>query len=415
MIALDRGAYFRHFATVLGGNGAAQAVNLLGYFFLARLYTPHEFGAFGLFVAVSAIPAALASARLEYAMPTAPRESASSVLWLAISASVGVGLLSCAIAALVWRELLQAVLLGACVTLTGGCSSYSAFLLRHDRYRAVSAAVVLRTAAAILAQCALALVSAKAVSLVLGYTFGLAAQALMFTALAIWRVSPDRPRWAGMKAMATRYRRQIAVDVPNALAASVYFNLLTFVLAALYDQKTVGYYTMGNRLAVVPFTLFNDALGQVFFQKAARAKEAKGHLWEELKLGLLTTSVISAAVLFGILLFARPLIVSFLGASWRTAADMLMVLAPMIAVRGAVLTISPIAFILKRPGWLLAYSVIAIALMGVAVVATVVLRLGPLAFLGVASGLWAIEAAVLGGALVYAAHQDRVAQTRAID
>jgi O-antigen/teichoic acid export membrane protein len=408
--SLNRRQYLRHFLIVLSGNGAAQAINLLGYPILAHVYAPHEFGAFGLFVAASAVPGALASARLEYALPTAPLSGASGVMWLAVISSGIMGLLSFCVAAIVWGAGIEAALLGLCVLLTGLCASYSAFLLRHERYRAVSASVVLRTVAAMLAQVGLALVvAANAINLIGGYAFGLVAQTTLFVVLAVRWARPDRPRWSTMRAMALRYRNQISVDVPNAFVASIFFNMFTFVLAALYDQRTVGYYTIGYRLAVVPFTVFNDALGQVFFQKASRAKENRGHSWHELRFGFAIAGMISCSVLIAILLFARPMIVLVLGARWAPAADMLVVLAPMIAIRGAVLSISPTAFILQRTPWLFAYSVVAILLTIVSVGAALIAHLSPTAFLAVASTLLALEAAILGAALVYAARQDRLA------
>jgi O-antigen/teichoic acid export membrane protein len=161
---LGRRQYLRHFLVILGGNGAAQATNLLGYPLLAHLYSPHEFGAFGLFVAASAVPGALASARLEYAMPTAPEDGAPGVLWLALFSSGAMGLLSFFISAFIWPSWAEPILFGLCVFLTGVCAAFSAFLLRHERYRLVSASVVLRTATAILAQASFGFVSASAVS-----------------------------------------------------------------------------------------------------------------------------------------------------------------------------------------------------------------------------------------------------------
>jgi len=403
-----RRQYLRHFLIILSGNGAAQVLNLLGYPLLARLYSPHEFGAFGLFVAASAVPGALASARLEYAMPTAPEDGAPGVLWLGLGSSAAIGLVSFLISSLIWPSPIEPILFGLCVFLTGGCASYSAFLMRHERYRAASTGVAVRTAAAILVQAALGFVGGSAINLMTGYTCGLAAQAVMFTILAVVRLRPSRPRFSTMKAMLIRYRQQVSIDVPNALIASLFFNILTFVLAALYDQRTVGYYAMGYRLAGVPFTVFIDALAQVFFQKAARAKEAKGHLWDELKFGLFTAGLISFGVLIAIWLFARPAIDLVLGPRWRPAADMLMVLAPMIAIRGAVLSISPTVFVLKRTAWLFTYSLVAILLTLVAVAAALLARLGPIPFLAIASALWSVEAAIFGAALVYAARKDRL-------
>ena len=161
---LDRRLYLRHFLIIFGGNGAAQIANLLGYPILARLYSPQEFGTFGLFVAAVTIPGMVACGRFEFAIPTAPRWGAAAVLWLCIAASAIVGLVSMGGAELyslahpaMFKSTLP-LLFGGCVFLTGVCAANSLFLMRHERYRVVSMSVLVRTASAVASQVALAFV-----------------------------------------------------------------------------------------------------------------------------------------------------------------------------------------------------------------------------------------------------------------
>src|SRR6476659_6265715 len=99
---MDRRQYFRQFMIILTGNGAAQAVNLLSYPFLGRLYSPKEFGVFAMFVAGSAIVGA-------------------ALYWHFSGKQEGF-----------WLP----ILFGITVALTGITQTLSMFLMRHDRYRA---------------------------------------------------------------------------------------------------------------------------------------------------------------------------------------------------------------------------------------------------------------------------------------
>lgn len=317
---MDRRLYFKHFMIILSGNSAAQAANLLSYPFLARLYTPHEFGTFAMFVAAAAIPSAVACGRFDLAVTTAPRWGRFGILWLCVAIAAGLGLLSVLGAAIYFQLASIAVsptlpiLLGMSVFLTGVCSAQSMFLMRYDRYRATSSSLLIRTGGAVVVQIALAFVAATALSLIVGFVFGLLAQALMLAAV-IWRqIGPSRPKIRDMRAMFFRFRRQVTVDIPSTLIAAFSLNLLTFLISGLYGTRTVGFYSIGNRLAVVPLQLFNDALGQTFFQKAARGHEARGHFWDEMKFSLVTSGLLSVGVLIAILLLARPFITIYLGA-----------------------------------------------------------------------------------------------------
>jgi len=410
---LGRRQYLRHFLVILGGNGTAQVINLLGYPFLARLYSPQEFGLFGVFVAASAIPGIVACGRFEYAIPTAPKRGASSVLWLCFFVSIAMGIIAGAGAALYW-SLSSAVsgsafpiLLGICVTLTGVCAGNSMFLMRHERYRAVSTSILARTATAILSQVGLAFVARDSLSLIVGFVLGLAVQAAILSWWVWLKLRPERPRGPRIRAMFARYRRQVTVDFPSTLVAAVALNVLTFALAILYDQRTVGFYSMGNRLAAVPLALFNDALAQVFFQKASRAKEQKGHLWDELKFNLITSGILSFGVLFGIVLFARPFIAIFLGAQWLPAADMLIVLSPMLAIRALAMSIGTTVFVLRSAHWLFVHNVATVVIPVLAFAAAWLMHLGPLGFLGIVSATLAIEYALFGLFLAHAARRDR--------
>jgi lipopolysaccharide exporter len=407
---LDRRQYLRHFLIILSGNGAAQVLNLLGYPFLARLYSPHEFGLFGIFVAATSVAGMVACGRFEFAIPTAPKWGVRGVLWLSILISAAIAAISTCGAAIYWWasptvEPAFPFLLGLCVFLTGVCVATSLFIMRHDDFRAVAASVLVRTATAILSQIALAFVAAGAVSLAAGFTLGLVSQAIFLVALTWRRLNPGPPRKRAILAMLARYRRQVSVDFPSTLVAAVALNILTFALAALYDPGIVGFYSIGNRLAVVPLALFNDALAQVFFQKASRAKEQKGHLWDEVKFSLLTSGLLSLGVFVAIVLFARPFISVFLGERWLPAADMLIILAPMLAVRGLSMSIATTVFVLRSAHWLFVHNVATVVLPLIAFALAHVFHLGPIAFLGIASVLLFFEYAMFGGFLVLAARR----------
>jgi O-antigen/teichoic acid export membrane protein len=410
---LDRRKYLSHVLVILSGNGAAQLANLLGYPILARLYSPQEFGLFGMFVAVAAVPGTVACGRFEFAIPTAPKWGASSLLWLCIAISLGLGLISAAAAVIYFSlgapglPIALPLLFGLCVSLTGICAAHSIFLLRHEYYRAASTSLVIRTGTAVAAQIGLALLAASALSLILGFVLGLAVQAAMLWAVTWRNIRPRPPRARNMMAMFRQFRRQVFVDFPSTLIAAVAANILTFALAIRFDQKTVGFYSMGSRLAVVPLTLFNDSLSQVFFQKAARARQDKGHIWDELKFSIAISALVSVGILLGILVFARPAIAVFLGKEWMPAADMLIVLAPMLAVRSLTMSVATTVFLLRSAHWLFAHNVATVAVPLAAFAATILLDLSAIGFLAVASAGLCIEYAVFGAFLAFAARREQ--------
>jgi O-antigen/teichoic acid export membrane protein len=328
--------------------------------------------------------------------------------------SLGMGAVSAIGAAIYWTIGIAVdvhwempILLGLCVTLTGACAAMMNYLMRHDRFRTASASLVVRTGTAVVAQLAMAFAAASAASLILGFTLGLVVQAA-FLALAL-RISAQRLpfRRRDVGAMYRRYRRQVAVDIPSTLIAAFSLNLPTFLLGLLFNSRVVGFYSIGNRLAVTPLQLFNDALGQTFFQKAARANEAKGHFWDEMKFALLTSGIISLGVLAAILLLARPFIILYLGRDWTPAADMLVILAPMLAMRSLTMSIATTVFVLRKAHWLLFHNIATVALTMLAYAIAAALSMTPIGFLGVTALLLGLEYAVFALFLIWASGRQK--------
>lgn len=363
---VNRREYFRHFMMLLSGSAGAQVINLASYPLLARLYGPLEFGIFAVFLAVAAVPVAIACGRFDLAVPIARPHLARAVFWLCVLIASAAGLVSALLMAgylivvggLPW---IIAPLLGVTVALGGYCAAGTMLSLRHDGYRINSAAILARTVVGNGAQILLALtVAASGMNLILGYCLGLLVHAAMLR-WALHDVLGRRfPRRPALRAAFFRFRAQVAIDIPSTVIGATALNLLTWFLLLLYGPLSVGFYALANRIAVTPLAVFNDTLSQVFFQKASKADRERGHFWPELKLNLLLSTGIAIVVLAGILLVARPVIAIYLGETWLPSADMLILLAPMLAVRSVGVSVATAVFVLGRPAWLL-YLNIALA------------------------------------------------------
>jgi lipopolysaccharide exporter len=369
---MDRRQFFGQFLALFTGTAAAQLFNLASYPLLARLYTPTQFGLFGAFVAAAAIPGAIACGRFELGITTAPAAGRKAMLWLCIMVALGVSSLATLGIAAYWWWIatpllgLLVPLLFLTILLTGVANAVTMYLMRHEAFRFASTGVVVRTAVTVGVQLGAALIWPSAAGLIAGFALGLIAQ----TAMGLYLTRRDhgigRPRLDQMRAMFRRFRRQVSVDIPSTLLAALSLHLLPFFLQFLYGIKAVGFYSVGQRIAVLPLQLFNDSLSQVFFQRAARAQEERGEFWREFRFTLLASGVISLAMLAGLVLLARPVVRIYLGPGWDMAGTILVIMAPMLAIRSVTMSLATTVFVLKRPGWLFAHNVASVAAIGLA-------------------------------------------------
>ncbi len=368
---MNRGQFSRQFFALFSGTVLAQLFNLASYPVLSRLYTPDDFGLFGTFIAAAAIPGAIACGRFELAITTAPHAGRRAVLWLCFFIAFAVSITSALLFSVWWwyaavpSVWFMGLMLFLAVLLTGVTNATTMFLMRHDNFRFASVGVVLRTAITVILQLTMAWFWPSPLGLIAGFCAGLAAQAIMGLVISSRSQGLGTPHTGQMRAMLRRFRHQVSVDLPGSLLAALSYNLIPFFLQFLYGIRAVGHFSVGQRIAVLPLQLFNDSLSQVFFQRAARAFEERGEFWQEFRFTLFWSGLISLAMLLGMLCLARPVLAIYLGPGWDVAATILIVMAPMLAIRSVTMSLATTVFVLRRPEWLLYHN-----LAGVVAIAT---------------------------------------------
>ena len=418
---MDRRQFFRQFLALFTGTAAAQLFNLASYPLLARLYTPAQFGLLGTFIAAAAIPGAVACGRFELAITTAPASGRRAMLWLcmvvallvATAATTGIAIYWSWIAAPMFGLLVP--LLFVTILLTGLANAITMYLMRHEAFRFASVGVVVRTSVTVGVQLGAALIWPSAAGLIAGFALGLIAQTVMGLYLIRRDHGIGRPRPGQLRAMFRRFRRQVSVDIPSTLLAALSINLMPFMLQYLYGIRAVGFYAMGQRIALLPLQLFNDSLSQVFFQRAARAHEQRGEFWREFRFTLFASGAIGVAMMIGVVLFAKPVLRLYLGPGWDMAGTILVILAPMLAVRSVTMSLATTVFVLKRPGWLFAHNLASVAAIGLAFGLASLWGAGLIGFLELLAVVQGIEYAAFGlvlGIAVWRQHRSKAGRAR---
>lgn len=371
--------YLRQVGVLLFGNVAAQLVNLASYPVLTRLYSPAEFGGFALFLTAVGILGPVACARFDLPIQSSKDWQLAAVFRQALRMNVGVSVLATLLAGaygLLTGEmgLDLALLVGIGVFLSGYALAALALLVRLERYRHYSRSLMVRSLATAAGQIGLWLALPGALGLILGFCIGSAAQAasLWWSLRHIrWRRSTTKHR----RAIAARYRRQVMTDIPSTLVAGVVLNIMNVLLLALYSRVEVGYYSLAYRVAVLPLALISGSLSEVFFQKASASYRSKGTFWNELRFNVLVSAGLSAFIFAMLGLLARPVFALAFGRGWLPAADLLILLLPMLTVRFVSASIQTAPLVVGRAKVLLFQHVGLLAAMLIAYLAAKALAL----------------------------------------
>ncbi len=392
--ALARGRSLRQVLTLVTGATAAQAVLFATRPVLTRLYTPEAFGLLGVFVAPAYLLAVLATLRYDdaIAVPREPRDGAG-VLVLAVLASVATGaLLALALPfrtavadALGAPELAPLLVWVPVVTAALGVSAAArTWLARVERYRAMS--LVLLAQAVVVVAVQVALADAGARGLVVGTTLG--AVVLAVAALALSAAGLLEARRADLPALARRFRRFPLFGLPASGLSQLAVRLPPLVLVATFGPAVVGYFTVAVASVAVPVGLVTDAVGQVFYVRAAQAQR-DGRLGPLVERVFARLAAFAAFPVLAVALFGPDLFAVVFGETWRTAGEFARLLSPWLLLAAVAPPLTRVFDVTERQRSELAVGVWTAVLVGLGLVAGAALgAVGP-----------ALAALAAGGAL----------------
>jgi len=108
---------------------------------------------------------------------------------------------------------------------------------------------------------------------------------------------------------------------------TVSVQLPPLMLAAFFSSTVVGFYALGHRLLSMPMSLLGRALAQVFFQRAAIAKN-NGMLPAVVKNVFVKLMAIGVFPLLLVLLAGKEIFTVVFGAQWAEAGVYAQILAP---------------------------------------------------------------------------------------
>ncbi|AMY70567.1 oligosaccharide flippase family protein [Frigidibacter mobilis] len=347
---------FRGGAIVGIGVVVSQAINILSYPILSRLFTPEDFGAFSLFFFGMQVLGASLAGRYEQAIMLCrtPTRAHHALSLAQVTALLATGLLV-ALFGLFAAQLdaLTDANLGAywmAVPIAGFFVSVQTSLtflaVRYGQYGLVSTARIVKSAAAFLIQIVLVYSIWGGVgALIAGETLGAALSIL--PVLRAERTRGQRSIFHTRRGrrhalrLAAVYVDQPLWNLPHVFISQLARWVMAMMIAALYTTADAGAYFMMFRVVMMPSTLVSGSLSQVFFRAAAEEQRATGRFTSALKsvvlpllgLGLLATLVL---MLLGPWLFA-----AVLGEQWRSAGEMAVIFAPYMVLQMVLATVAP--------------------------------------------------------------------------
>ncbi|QAA76349.1 MAG: lipopolysaccharide biosynthesis protein [Candidatus Bipolaricaulis sibiricus] len=360
--ALPRGRFARSVTVLAGGAALGQAITVLVSPILTRLYSPEDFGIFGVYASMLGIITVIASLRYEYAIPLPEDdETAANILALCFVLLLGMTTLSWFVIQGLgsritsWanvpglRRYLWLVPLGILGAGTYQVLNYWA--VRKRDFRRIARTRVSRGVGRAAIQVGVGFASAGPLGLLLGQLAGETAgsASLGWAAWVKDRSSLKAINLAGMRRAGARYRRFPLLSSWGGLLDALGLHVPQVLFAAFYGAEVAGWFALGQRVIAAPLNLVGDSVAQVYFGEAARLPRDDTKAMRRLFLKLTGRLALTGGLPVAVICALAPwLFTIFFGPEWETAGRYVQILGLMFAVRFAIVPLAHTLNILER-------------------------------------------------------------------
>lgn len=343
---LPKSKYARNVLTLMTGTGLAQAIPIAISPILTRLYTPEEFGVFGIYLAIVTILAVAATGRYELAV-LLPKNNKDAMHIVMLSAFISV-LFSFFLFILVaiFGEKIAIFLndlsllrwlfwVPVSVFLVGAYQSLYYWSNRKGSYKVLAASRTLQSGGASLTQVSAGYLSAGASGFIAGQLVG---QIFSLSVLGYKIVKEDSKisnslNKKRMWILAKKYNRfpKFLIVAHGVNTASLQMPIM--LLTALFNSTIAGFYMLAHRVLGAPTTLIAGVIGDVFRQEASQAYRTTGNcrsIYKDTLKKLLLLSLFPSVIFF---FFAPDLFAFTFGENWRESGIYAQILTPVFFLR----------------------------------------------------------------------------------
>lgn len=352
------------------GTTMAQIITYVSYPIVSRLYTPQEFGLFGLFTSIAGMITLISTGRYELAivLPSL-NKNAFHLMILSFFINFFVVLFVLIILFALsffnfqlmgdYQELNNVIfLIPLYILLAGANNIFQNWYIRSKNFKLLSFSKVLMSIINNSIIIIAGLISIKLWGLFIGFFISITSIVIYF-AFKFYEHYKKNKAEIGKKNLRLVARQYIDFPKANTLhALSDLFQSqgLVYFIAIFYSATTVGLYTFAIRVLYAPIMLLVGSFTQVFYQRASEMFNSKQSLNLLLKNTVLKVLAISIPIMIILLLFAEELFALIFSEEWRYSGIYTRILAPWICIDFVRYTIAQMPLILGKVKQVLFWS-----------------------------------------------------------
>lgn len=330
-------SFTKNVLVVFRGTVISQLIVLLSTPILSRIFTPENFGVLSIFTSISTILGSIYTLKFELPI-VLPRKRKYSIylMILSIFFSIFFSIITLLIF-IVWKDHIfgyfnlnqnsNLFLLVPCTTLFIGVSaSIQQWFVRERKFNVLSNSNIIQSSSNSVVSLLLGIAGVYTSGLIFGqivsYLFGIFY--LIYTFYLdknynkfISKVDLER----NLKNTFNSYVNYPKFMIVTTLLSVLSYQIIPIILQRLFSTEFVGYYSMANRLSLLPSVVIGSAIGRVFRAEVA-FKANENEDIRPLFFATLKKMLVLGVSIYGLLAIIAPFLFSvFLGDSWKPAGD----------------------------------------------------------------------------------------------
>ena len=319
-------ALAREAATLASGNILAQAISMLAYLILTRIYSPSDYALFNIFYSYIEVLIILSTCKYELAVVVAKdnRETAA-IARFALRLNTLVCLLLLTVAAVLYlthalpgnlAELgVLTLLIPPMVYFSGTSRIYASLYNRVRRYKLIAASVTTNSIAGAALKVLFGLLGMNHAGMPLGTVLGQASANLLYRFRMRSLALPSTSR--SEQIAAARHHRNFPLFVASRdFIDSLSANLPFLWLALYFDRADVGLFGLALTFTFRPANLLSGAFERVLYARVAEGVRERRSVWRMMARFMLSVNAVALPVCVVLWVVAEPLFTFLFGAEW---------------------------------------------------------------------------------------------------
>jgi len=389
--------FSRDVLTLVTGTTISQIITILAAPIITRLYGPEAYGLLAIFTSITSLLAVVICLRYELAiMLPKSDEEAANVFGLCILLTFAISILSIPLVTF-FQTSLEVILKSSqignyfwlippSIFLSGMFLVLNYWNTRTKQFHQLAVAQVMRTGSYSSIQLGFGFTEYATGGTLIGATLigQLIATFVLSIQIMRYHLSFFRQNITanGVITVLKRYSNFPKYDIWAALLNSFSGMLPVFILAAYFNPTIVGYYALGLMVLQFPLAFIQGAITQVFFQKAAEAKNISHEKLKETVLQTIKPLIFTVFLPVVLFILIGPEIFSVIfGEKWEEAGVYVRYLSLWIGISFLSAPISTLFSIFQKQRFTLIFNVLQLisrimalivgALMGSALIAII--------------------------------------------